>query len=227
MKTTNEHQKYYNSIGEEIPSVTTVLKLLNPNLDGWANYMGLKGINTKLYVQQKADRGSYIHSICDKFFRGELPGDLIEFDVDEDFLSHEDFLVLHNKLVILKELFHRRGFEYHSSELSLTSDRYGGTIDLVFRNESTNEYIIADFKTSKKAYSKYFIQLAGYTSLFRIHHGFNVKAVCIILIDKSVTDKDFITIRQVEKNEYNIAIFNDLLNIYYSMTDEERRFYFE
>lgn len=229
MKTTikNEHKKYYNSKGEEVPSVTTILNLLNNNLDGWANYMGLQGVNSKLYAKQRAEYGTYVHSICEKFFKQELPSNIDEFEVDEEFMSYDDFQVLYQKLVLIKELFKRRGYTYHSCELSLTCDKYGGTIDLVLYNEENDDFIILDFKTSKNVYSKYFIQLAGYTSLFRIEKGYRLNAVCIILIDKPVDDKNFLTIRKVEKNEYNINIFNDLLNIYYSMTDSERRFYFD
>lgn len=229
MRTTkfNAHKKYYNSKGEEVPSVTTILKLLNNNLDGWANYMGLRGVNTKLYTQQRADYGTYVHSLCEKFFKREFPSNIDDFEVDTEFMTYGEFHILYQKLLLIEELFRRRGYEFHSCEHSLTCDTYGGTIDLIFYNKTTDEFIIADFKTSKNVYSKYFIQLAGYTSLFRIEHGYRLKAVCIILIDKPADDKDFITIRKVEKNEYNINIFNDLLNIYYSMTDSERRFYFE
>ena len=61
--------------------------------------------------------------------------------------------------------------------------------------------------------------------LFRMDYGYKVKAVCVILIDMPV-DKDFITMRLVEDNEYNVNIFTDLINIYYLLTESERRFYF-
>ena len=39
----NTHEEYINRDGVEVPSVTTILKLLNkPTLQKWANYLGFK-----------------------------------------------------------------------------------------------------------------------------------------------------------------------------------------
>lgn len=223
----NTHQKYYNSRGEEVPSVTTVLKLLNNNLDGWANYMGMKGINTKLYVQERAEYGTFIHAICEKFFKGELSTQLSECDIDNSTIGYtqDDFDVLYSKLTIIRDLFAKQGYRYYSSELSISGETYGGTIDLILYNEESNDYIIIDFKTSKSVYSKYYTQLAAYTELLRNKYSFTIKAVCVILIEKQIMDKSFINLRLATDNEYNIRIFTDLLNIYYLMTTQERSYY--
>lgn len=223
----NEHKKYYNSQGIEVPSVTTILKIVNNNLDSWANYMGMKGIDSKEYANKRADYGTYIHSICEKFFNYELPKNHEDFELDERYLNRNQYISLYEKLTILRDMLRRNGYEYYASELSITEDKFGGTIDLVFYNEIDDEYIILDFKTSKKVYSKYFIQLAGYTMLFRMKYGYNIKGTGIVLIDKPINDREFLTMRSIDKNEYNVHIFTSLLNIYYSMTDKERKFYFE
>ena len=51
MNKQDEHVKYYNGNGVEVPSCTNVVKLLNkPELIGWANYMGFKRINTSKFL---------------------------------------------------------------------------------------------------------------------------------------------------------------------------------
>ena len=47
-----------------VPGVTTVLNLLSkPALVPWANKMGLQGIDTSKYVDDKADIGTLAHAI--------------------------------------------------------------------------------------------------------------------------------------------------------------------
>ena len=64
MNEENTHVKYYNSKGEEVPSVTTVLKIFGKNLTGWANWLGFKRINVKEFVDNKAKFGTYVHSVA-------------------------------------------------------------------------------------------------------------------------------------------------------------------
>ena len=46
-KQQDEHRKYFNKDGKEVPSCTTIIKMLNkPELVKWANYMGFKKIDT-------------------------------------------------------------------------------------------------------------------------------------------------------------------------------------
>jgi hypothetical protein len=226
MKDISEHKKYFNSQGKEVPSVTTILKILNNNLDGWANYMGLKGINSKQYANDRAKYGTYIHSICEKYFKRELPEDLTTFEIDDTLMTWYQLEELYHKLKTIETLFSRIGYMYKDCELSLVCDTYGGTIDLVLYNEEDDDYILVDFKTSKNVFTKHYAQLGGYTSLVRNTLKYNVRAVCVILIEKQVSDKTFINIRQAKDNEYNVNIFDDLINIYYKMTDTDRRYYF-
>ena len=49
------HTTYKNSKNEKLPSVTTVLSIINkPALMIWHNKMGLQGINTINYVSELA-----------------------------------------------------------------------------------------------------------------------------------------------------------------------------
>jgi hypothetical protein len=217
------HKIYYNSKNEQVPSVTTLLHFVNNHLDGWANYMGLSGVNTKNYVKEKADYGSYIHSLCEKFFKGV---DLRNEVPDYRFVTQLFFDDLVFKLTTIKEMFERKGYEFYDCELSLTGEYYGGTIDLLLYNKTTDDFVILDFKTSKNTYIKQYVQLAGYSLLMREVKKAKVKAVCIILIEKQVQDSSFINLRLVENNIHNEQIFTYLSNIYYTCTSEERKFYY-
>lgn len=218
----DKHRTYHNSKNEEIPSVTTILNFVNSHLDGWANYMGLKGVNTKKHVKERALYGTYIHTLCEKFFRN----DVANLRPDYQYITQSNFDDLIFKLTTIREVFERKGYEFYNAELSLESELFGGTIDLILYNKEKDDYVIIDFKTSKSAYMKYYIQLAGYTKLVQETLNLNVKAVCIILLEKQVQDSTFINLRLRENNLHNEEIFTFLLNIYYTCTSEERKFYY-
>lgn len=220
----SDHMIYFNSAGVEIPSVTTVLKIMNNHLDGWANYMGLKGVNTRYYVQERAERGTYIHEICSMYFLQTIPENFI---ADETFISQSGYEYLIYKLDILKKMLYDKGYDFYASELALSCDTFGGTMDIVFYNKEKDDYLILDFKTSKNVYHKYYIQLAGYTMLFRdVKHGY-VRNVGVVLIDKDIVGKDFITIRPTENNVHNEKIFKDFLDIYYTCDQDEMEVFFK
>ena len=56
------HTQYYNSKHEEVPSVTTVLKILyKEGLLEWSNYIGKKGIDYTKFMEEKANLGTAVH----------------------------------------------------------------------------------------------------------------------------------------------------------------------
>lgn len=214
----NTHRKYYNKQGNEIPSVTTVLKIFHKELSGWANSLGFRGINVKKYLVEKALYGTYVHKVSECFFTEQkIDPNII------DFIGESTYTNLIHKLNHLKDILYEKGYSVKSTELALEGERFGGTIDLLFFNEEKNDYLLLDLKTSKNIYNTMLMQLSGYVLLLKECEHIQVSKFGIILIERDITDTSFSNIWKVERNEQYQHIFLELLNIYYHLSDSERK----
>lgn len=219
---TNEHMKYYNSKGEEVPSVTTVLKLYGKQLEPWANFIGKKGIDYKSYLNEKAALGTYIHSICEKFFS---PNMKVDTHPDTNFVSIDDYRILLSRFEYFRKDLESKGYEPYAQELSIHGETYGGTIDLLFYNKTTDKYLMVDLKTSKSTYSTMYMQLMAYRNLLIEKMGIIVSDIAVLLIMRDpYEDKGFCDIIPCDDFAHRyFYIFGNLLNIYYLLTDSEKR----
>lgn len=218
MKQETEHRKYYNKAGEEVPSVTTVLKIYGKDLTGWANWLGFQGIKVKPYVQERANYGTYVHSLAERYFTGDLS---VLRNTDR-VLKDDEYQSFLKKFEYLSTLLFSKGFEVYKCELALEGERCGGTLDIIFYNKELNKYLLLDFKTSKAIQKTMFIQLGGYTRLLKEVCDIDVLAVGIILITKDIADPAFSNIMSVKENEKNMQIFDKLLDIYYLLDDQDK-----
>ena len=218
MKKESEHRKYHNSSGEEVPSVTTVLKIYGKDLTGWANWLGFQGIKVKPYVMERANYGTYIHSLAERYFTG----DLSVLMNDHKFLNDVEYEGFIKRFDYLSSLLYSKGFEVYRCELVLEGKRCGGTLDIIFYNKELNKYLLLDFKTSKAIQKSMYIQLGGYTKLLKEVCDIDVFAVGIILITKEVTDPSFSNIMSAKDNEKNVQIFDKLLDIYYLLDAQDK-----
>ena len=114
------HRKYYNSNGIEVPSVTEIVKMLHkPELDSWANWMGLvRRINVNDYLVQKAEYGSYCHDLFENFFMGFLTKKFC----DHKFVTEKEFLLILQKFEYIKSKFDQLGIEVINMELGLDGE---------------------------------------------------------------------------------------------------------
>ena len=215
----NSHIKYYNSKHEEVPSVTTILKLYGKNLSQWANWLGFKRINVNDYLNSRANYGTYVHSVAEKFFN-----DNASQYADLEYINQLNYNKLINKLTFMKDTLSKQGYEVYTTELVMHGEKYGGTADIIFYNKDKDKYLLLDFKTSKAVYRTMFMQLAGYTQLIKETNDIDVSDVGIILIEKDITDKSFSTIVKVENNTSNLTIFNHLLDIYYLLSPDDIKY---
>lgn len=209
MDTNNTHIKYYNSKGEEVPSVTIVIKIFGKDLTGWANWLGKQGIDVKRYVDDKAAFGTYIHSLAESYFNNQ------EVANNNSWLSDMDFQLYMSKFAFIKKSMLDKGFKVYKCELVMHGERCGGTADIIFYNETTNKYILLDFKTSKSVYETMFMQLGGYTDLLKETNNIDISAVGIILITKDIEDPSLFNLVSTKDNNKYREIFNKLLDIYY------------
>lgn len=218
----NTHTTYYNSMGQEIPSVTQVLKLYGKHLESWANWIGRKGIDYKTYLMERAELGTYVHSVCEKFFSKDLE---VDKHPDTKYLSPQDYQILLSRLEYTLILMKNKGYEPYAQELKISGETYGGTIDLVFYNKTNDKYIVIDLKTAKNAHDTMYMQLMAYCQLLTEKHNIHVSEVAILLITKDPDDKDFCKFYSTDDIQMirKYKIFEYLLNIYYLLTDGERK----
>lgn len=203
MKYSN-HAQYINNRNIEVPSVTTILKILNkPSLCKWANYLGFKRENVDKVLEDSASKGTEVHFMLNALlFRKEYlyiqqegvsQGYL--YDVLDNFI---EWISGHRMMPIF-------------GEGAITCDKFGGTIDLYC--ELDGKRTILDFKTSKNFYSSMFLQLAAYTYMMELEE-LRVDQVCILLINDKMCKHRII--RREELDLY-IETFLQLSDLFYNI----------
>jgi len=166
------HIQYVNKQGEIVPSVTTVLKIINkPALIKWANYLGFKHKRVGDVLELAADMGTLVHFFVECIIMDYLPIINIPNYIDRGELKYR----IHNFKLWREE----NELEPISCELSLSGKRHGGTID--YYGKVNGKYTIMDFKTSKSFYESMFIQLSGYILLME-EFGYKIDQVIILLL---------------------------------------------
>lgn len=178
-KYSQNHTEYFNKDGVEIPSVTTVIKILNkPSLVGWANYLGFKRQNYNDILMEKAELGTCFHDMAYCYLQKE------KFDRTKynDCVVNSALIYLDKFITFVSE----NNFNPVFQEKALTSELYGGTID--YYGEFNGKKMVIDFKTSKRPYSSHFLQLGAYTKMCE-ENGYEVDAVGVICCNPKVSIK--------------------------------------
>lgn len=170
------HIIYKNRAEKRVPGVTTIIGILNkPLLVGWANRLGLQGINSQGYVSDKADIGTLVHEM--------MFCDLKGIDVNTSFYTAIQIEIAKqsfNKYLNWKK---RYLIEPIILEEGMVSEKYqfGGTIDNYCLLDGVLTLI--DYKTSKALYSEHFIQVSAYRQLLR-ENGYKVKNSAILRVGR-------------------------------------------
>lgn len=197
----SDHSTYINNKNIEVPSVTTIIKLLNkPHIATWANTLGWKRQSYKKVLEDKANSGTLVHEICHEYLFNEGT----KFDIPVNKL-----LYVKNNLSTFKNFLEMHNLNPIWGEKSFSSEKYGGTVDLYCELEGKKTII--DFKTSKKFYSSHFIQLGAYIQLLE-EFDYKVEQVGILIIHEDDWD---LKLLQREDMEIYINLFNKLSDIFY------------
>lgn len=158
MPKTKIHTQYKTKDGARVPSVTTVIGILNkPALLNWAWELGTQGIDYKAVRDQAGDIGSLAHYLIMSDIKGEKP------DVSE--YSKNDLGKAETCLLKYYEWQKKYEIKPLLTEKVLVSEqwRFGGTIDCFAETPQGN--ILVDFKTGKAIYDEHLIQVAAYSKL--------------------------------------------------------------
>ena len=155
---TKIHTVYKTSEGQRVPSVTTILGILNkPALLQWAWQCGIDGFDYKEVRDNAADIGTLAHYLIMCHLTNEKP--------DTSEYSDQDIDKAENCLLSYYEWEKNHFLEPVLVECPLVSEQYGygGTID--FFGKVDGQPTLVDFKTGKAIYPEFFYQLAAYEQL--------------------------------------------------------------
>jgi hypothetical protein len=156
---TKIHTVYKTQDGKRVPSVTTVLGILNkPALLDWAWKCGCDGVDYKAVRDNAADIGTLAHYLIMCHLKGQAP--------DTSDYSKDDIDKAETCLIKYWDWEKDNPIEPLLVEAPLVSEihRFGGTIDCLAR-DSHGDLVLIDHKTGKGIYSEMFYQLAAYAQL--------------------------------------------------------------
>jgi hypothetical protein len=201
------NHKYINSKGEKVPGVTTVLGVsAKPYLIPWANKLGLDGINLAEYNKEISGIGTLTHAYIEGFLKHE--------EVDDSSMPDsikEGAKVCFDKFKKWHEL---HDIEVLATELSLSGERFGGTIDAILRIDGS--VFLMDWKTSKSIYPEYWSQLSAYLKLLNDNkYEPEIEGLAILQIPKESSNFQFEVVeRNCSKIEDAYMYFEACLNLY-------------
>lgn len=202
----SKHSTYINTDGTEVPSATTILHILNkPFLVTWANSMGFRRKNVKEILEESSLTGTMVHKIIEAYLMKKM---MVFIPV-----KHVTKELIYRYLDHFFEWKKRHEIEPIFMEKKLVSTRFGGTVD--FYGKVDGKYTILDFKTSKRAYSSMFLQLAGYCYMLE-QQGLQVDQVAIINVNIDKYKERFISREDLEPY---IETFTILVELFHKWHD--------
>lgn len=69
----SSHAEYIRPDGIEVPSATTLLKIINkPSLSKWANYLGFKHLNVDAVLDDYSRFGTLVHEMINSFLNNGI-----------------------------------------------------------------------------------------------------------------------------------------------------------
>lgn len=208
----NKHTMYFNRYNEEVPSATTILKMLNkPQLVKWANHLGFNHLSVDEVLNESSTLGSLVHSLINSILEKELiiyiPQENIRSSVIYSYINR--FRIWYDTNDVIPILL----------EKSISSEKFGGTID--FYGQINGKYTLLDFKTSKKIRLTMFIQLALYVILLE-ELGYKIDQVGILLVNPKFKDEKYIAREKFDKYVKFARGLVDLFWSYYFINEDDK-----
>lgn len=202
-------QVYKDKNGTRLPGVTTITGELGWNkqvLISWANRLGLKGIESSKFVDDKAAIGTLAHDMVLNHLKHGI--------VNTDDYSANQITQAENCLLSYHNWEKGKVIEPIMLEVPLISEvyKFGGTMD--FFGKIDGVITLNDFKTGKGIYDEYFIQVAGGYLILLEENGQKVEAIQILNIPRS-EDESF-QVKPLPKEKWDICkkIFLNCLDNY-------------
>lgn len=200
---------YKDSNNTRLPGVTTITGELGWNkqiLVAWANKLGLKGIESGKFVDDKASIGTLAHQMILDHLRGTK--------TDTSDYSANQISQAENCLLSYFAWEKGKKIESRLLETSLIHEarKFGGTPD--FYGQIDGVWTLLDFKTGKGIYPEYFIQVAGGYLLLLEQNMYKVEQIHILNIPRSEDEAFQSQPIEVGKWEVCKKIFLNCLDTY-------------
>lgn len=214
-----EYLDYTRSDGVKIPSVTTIIKILNkPELVDWANFMGFKNINSKKFAEESAVTGTIVHFLIERKCRNKI----VPLYLANKGKHPEQVMRCYN---LFKKWKAEYNPEFLYNEIRLQTLKLGGTVDCICK--ISDDIILLDFKTSKDIYPSMFMQLAGYYKLLtemKPHIAKRITKVAILSMPrKHGADYKFILMDVTHLVNYYVPAF-EMLEKFYKLWKDNLQF---
>ena len=204
-KRVKAHTTYRLQDGTIVPGVTTILGVLNkPALVPWANKLGLQGIDSSKYVDEKATIGTLAHQMIADYLRGKSTGteEYSKVQIDQ----------AENAVLAFFEWEKNHPIQPVFIEEPMVSEEYkfGGTIDCL--GYVNGELWLIDFKTSRGIFPEMLIQVVAYKHLLRIHQD-AIDRIIILRVGRT-PDEGFeeCLVNHLDKHweifQHTLAIYN-------------------
>lgn len=208
-KFSSHNEYFYNE--KEVPSVTTVLKILaKPALVKWANIMGFKRKWVDDILEEKSEIGTRVHYIIEAYIKNRylvwVDGKAIDKPLIKLYL--DQFLRWYNK----------HDVEMIFMEESMTCEYYGGTVD--FYGVIDGKKTVLDFKTSKDIYSSMFLQLSAYVYMIE-KQGLEVDQVAILAVNSNKFKYKVLPREQLDRYIETFILLSKTFNLWYSINEED------
>jgi hypothetical protein len=174
------HQVYKLADGSRVPGVTTITGELGWSKDvlcKWGNKMGLAGIDTTKYVDDKAAIGTLAHAM--------ITNELIGETTDTDEYSKKQIEQAENSYLSFCEWRKNKNIKVILVERQMVSEqhRFGGCMDILAEVDNVLEII--DLKTGSGIYDEHLVQVGGGYFILAEENGFNPQRARILNIPRS------------------------------------------
>ena len=202
------HIIYKLASGKRVPGTTTITGSLGWSkhvLINWANRMGLQGIDTAKFVDDKSKIGTLAHSMVTDYLQGKK--------TETSDYSKNQITAAENSALSYFEWAKGKRIKPILIEQPLVSEAYlyGGMADIFAEVDGLPELI--DLKTGSGIYPEMLIQVGAYRQLL-VENGHPVDSVRILNIPRT-GDEAFVEKKVSIKHCLTAwAIFKNCLNIY-------------
>jgi len=208
---TRAHVRYRLKDRTIVPGVTTITGQIGWGKEAlikWANNLGLKGIDSNKYTDDKADIGVLAHQFITDGLQGleTDTGDFTKNQIDES----------ENSVLSFYEWQKEHPIEPILIEAELVSEefKFGGKADIYGKVNGRHELI--DLKTGSGIYDEHIIQVAGGYRQLLIENGYPVDRVRILNIPRSEDERFIEELIGDKACEVSWQIFKSCLDIYYA-----------
>ena len=179
---------YLDSLGNPVPSVTTVLSKTSNKSDGidqWRARVGYE--EAERIIKLSTDIGSAVHEAIENYLNNTL-WDKFEDSLDQKIAKKISQKFIKDGLNDISEIW--------GLEVGLILDNlYAGTADCVgiYKDKES----IIDFKTAKKIKKRewiedYFLQCCAYANAHNVMFNTKIEQLVILMVDRDLIFKEFL-----------------------------------